>query len=220
MMAPGEAPSMAASLAPSVAASAGSSAKPLDLGAASSGVSNLDSYRMTISATTGSDTQTLSIEETNTPVVSKHYVLGGNQTMELITIKGQGSWLKQGETWTPIPTGADAMLSVFDALAPDKLISSYALGQFGDNLSYVDTKDHNGVRAAHYHLDADLATKLGAVGFPTDGTFDAWVTVDGGYLVGMAYSGTDPSSGESSNLSIDVTDVNDPSIVIGAPVTS
>ncbi len=227
-MAPSVAPSMEASPAPSVAAapspsnsgSAAPSGNPLDLGAASSDVSNLDSYRMKISAISGSDEQSLMVEATNTPTEARHYVLGGSQSLELITIKGQGSWMKQGKTWTPVPAGADAMLTMFDALAPDRLISAYALGKYGSNLSYVDIKDHNGVRAAHYHLDPDVATRIGAVGFPADGSLDAWVAVDGGYLVGMEYGGTDPRAARRSSCRSTCRTSTIRDLVIEAPATS
>jgi hypothetical protein len=215
--APTEAPSMAPSGSPSAAPSASSSTKPLDLGTASGGVSNLDSYQMDISVTSGTETQKLTIQATKTPTDATHYVLAGSQSLEFIEIKDQGAWMKQGGTWTPVPAAATAMLSVFDALAPDKLISAYGLGKFGKDFAYVDMKDHNGVQAAHYHLDAGLASQLGATGFPTDGTFDAWVAVDGGYLVGMQFSGTDPSSGDHVDMTIDVSHVNDPGLVIEAP---
>jgi hypothetical protein len=217
--APTEAPSTAAAT-PSEAPPATSSANPLDLGAASSGVSSLDSYQMDIKVTSGSDTQTLSVETTKTPVEAAHYTLGGAESLEFITIKDQGAWMKQGGTWTPVPAQASAMLSMFDALAPDKLITAYSLGKFGKDFTYVDIKDHNGVQAAHYHLDADLASQLGATDFPSDGQFDAWVAVDGGYLVGMQFSGTDPSTGDHVDMSVDVSHVNDPGIVIKAPAGS
>jgi hypothetical protein len=219
-MAVSEAPSVVPSAAPSVGGPselAAPSGSPLDLGSASSGVSNLDAYQMNITVASGTDTQSLTVEATKKPVEATHYILEGDQTLEFISIKGQGAWMKQGKSWVSVPGGANAMMSLFDALAPDTLISAYSLGKFGDTLSYVDITDHNGVRAAHYHLDAGLAAKLNAVGFPADGAFDAWVAVDGGYLVGMQYGATNPATGKHADVTIDVTHVNDPGIVIEAP---
>ncbi len=219
------APSMAASEAPSIAASdapasAGEmpSMNPLDLGLAAGDVSQLDSYHMELTVATGSEQQKLTVEATKKPVAASHYILGGQQSMEFITIKGQGSWIKQGSTWAPVPAGADAMMSVFDALAPDTIISGFSLGQYGSNLELLDTKEKNGVQAAHYHLDATLASKLNATDFPADGSLDVWVATDGGYLVAMEFSGTQPS-GEHADVSIDVTRVNDPTLVIKAPTS-
>lgn len=217
--APTTAPSTPASAAPSTAASATPSAAALDLGSAADSVSQLSSYRMEITQVTGSEQQKLTLERTKTPADASHYVISGPPALEYITIKDQGSWIKQGSSWTAVPGGGNPMASLFDALAPDTIISGFQLNKYADHMQLVDTKQHNGVQAAHYHVDAALAGQLGAVGFPADGNLDIWVAVDGGYMVGMAYGGTS-STGDHEEVTIEVTRVNDPTLVIEAPAQS
>ncbi len=201
--------------APSIAA--------VDLGAAAGDVSSLSSYQEDITVTNGDQVQKLSVLATTTPVKSTQYSLKGGGTepdTDFISIEGTGAWMRQGggtATWTAIPTGAEAIVSMFDALAPDQLINTYALSTIAKTLMIAGTEEHNGVQATHYHLDASTAPLVGATGFPTDGTFDAWVATDGGYLVGLAWGGTDTSTGNHVMLQVDISRVNDSSISIQAP---
>jgi len=212
-----EAESMAESMAAS-ATEAAASHEPVNLDSAATGVSNLTAYQMVLSVVSGSQRQTLTILATKMPVEATQYVMSGDSTLEVISIVGEGAWTKQGDTWAIAPGGGGLLMSLFDAMAPDTLIAAYSLGTYGDSLDVVGTEDHNGVRALHYHLDASEAAALQADGFPADGTFDAWVATDGGYLLGMAFEATNPDTGEHANVEIEVTRVNDPSIVIEAPI--
>jgi len=123
-----------------------------------------------------------------------------------------------GDIWALAPGGSGILMSLFDAMAPDTRIAAYSLGTYGASLDVMGTEDHNGETALHYHLDAEDAAALPAEGFPADGSFDAWIATDGGYLLGKAYEATNPETGQPANVAIEVTRVNDPSIVIEAPV--
>lgn len=212
-----EAESMAESMAASPTDGVASQ-EPVNLDSAASGVSNLTAYQMVLSVVSDSQQQTLTILATKMPVEATQYVMSGDSTLEFINIVGEGAWMKQGDSWTVAPGGGGILMSLFDAMAPDTLIAAYSLGTYGDSLDVMGTEDHNGVQALHYHLDASAAAALHADGFPADGTFDAWVATDGGYMVGMAYQATNPDTGEHADVEIEVTRVNDPSIVIEAPI--
>jgi len=210
--------SVAESVAESMAESAAPSQAAFDIGSAATDVSSLDSYQMDIATTTGADTQTLSVLSSRTPVTATEYTLTGSEDLSLITIEGQGTWIEQGGTWIAAPGGADLYLSMFDALAPDTLLSAYSLAGYGGYMDNQGIEDHNGVSCTHLHLDANSPGAAQATDFPADGTADAWVANDGNYLVGVHYAGTDADTGERTEVSIEVTRVNDPSISIQAPL--
>ncbi len=212
--------SMEASAAPSVAESMEASAAPsvpsIDLGGAAGDISNLSSYQLDISIEGGSSgTQSMTIMATHDPVDATHYIM---DDFELITIDGQGAWINQGGTWIAAPGGADSFMGLFDAMAPDTLISAYSLGLYGNEFVDAGNEQHNGVDTKHYHLDASDVSGPGSESFPSDGTMDLWVANDGGYLVGMQYAGTDPATGEHAQVSMEVSHVDDGSISIEPPI--
>lgn len=202
----------------SAAESAASSAAALDVTGAAQDISDLSSYQLDITVKSAADTQTLTIVSTRTPVKASEYTMGGSEPVDLISIEGQGAWLKQGDTWVEPPGGAALYMSVFDFLAPDKLVSNYRLGIYAADFHEVGSEDHNGVPATHYHLEATDISGTAAADFPPDGVFDLWIATDGGYLVGLRFTGTDPESNEAVDMKIEVSRVNDPSIVIEAPI--
>lgn len=200
---------------PTTAESANPTAPPPDLGQAASGISVLSSYVLDIVVNAGDQgTQSISITAVHDPVSAAHYVYGD---IEFIVINGQGAWIRQGGTWIDAPGGAGAFQSTFDALAPDNIVANYSLGLYASDLVDVGTEQTNGVETRHFHLDAATAG-AGSVGFPADGTMDAQIATDGGYLVSMQYAGTNPETGTRVELSIEVTQVNDPSISIEPPI--
>jgi len=206
--APSEAASMEESSAPSMA--------PIDITGAADAVSDLTSYNLDIVIESSeSGTQSMSITAVHDPVNATHYV---TDEFELISIEGEGVWINQGGTWVAAPGDADMYMSMFNALAPDTLISSFSLGLYGSDLHDVGTEEHNSVQTTHYHLDASDMAGMGDTGFPDDGVIDLWIATDGGYLVGMQYGGTDPETGEKIQMSMEVSGVNDPSISIEPPI--
>lgn len=203
-------PSAAESMEPSAAASG------IDLGSAAGDISQLSSYQLDMSTTGGTNgDQQLTIIAQREPVQATHYIMSG---LEMISIEGQGAWIKQGETWIAAPGSVDAYTQVFDALAPDTLIGAYSLGLYGN--AYVDegSEEHNGIESTHYHLDAADVTGVPGATFPDDGMVDLWIANSGGYLVGMRFSGTEPESGAAVEFRIEVSRVNDDTISFEAPI--
>lgn len=207
--------SAAPSTAESMAESAAPSAFSLDLGGAAGDISDLSSYQLEISVQGSSGDQSMTIISTKDPVDATHYIV---DDFELIAIDGEGAWINQGGTWVAAPGGAESFMGIFDAMAPDTLISSYSLGLYGNQFEDGGSEEHNGVDATHYHLDASNVSGPGSESFPSDGMIDLWVANDGGYLVGMHYSGTDSATGEFAEVSIEVSRVDDGSISIEPPI--
>lgn len=205
-------------MAESEAASAAPSDTALNPGAAAAGISDLESYQVEINLTAGEDSTTLTILTTKSPVAATHYTMVGADSMEVITIEGEGSWLLQNGSWVEPQGGVDLYLSVFNFLAPDKIVSTYQLGNLATYFQDLGSEDHNGIATKHLHLEAGDVSGPPAANFPADGVFDLWLAEDGGYLVGLAFSGTDAETGIPSEISIEVSRVNDPSISIEPPV--
>ena len=198
------------------ASESGGSGSSIDLGNAAQEVSDLSAYQLDVTVGAAGEDQVMSIIATTEPVKATHYTIAGQ--LELISIEGEGTWLKQGDTWTLAPGGEEAYANIFDSMAPDTLIGGYALDSYGDYFSDEGTEERNGVQARHLHADASTVPAVAAGGFPEDGTIDVWVAVDGGYLVAMHFRGTDTDSGELSEVRIEVSRVNDNSISIVAPI--
>jgi hypothetical protein len=211
--------SAAESMAPSEAASAAPSETAFNPGAAAASISDLSGYQLDITISAAGESNTISILTTTEPVAATHYTMSGSDSIEVITIDGVGSWLNQDGTWTEPEGGTDIYMSVFNFFAPDRLVSQYQLGNLAERFHDVGSEDHNGVASKHLHLDAgDVADLPSSANFPSDGMFDLWVAEDGGYLVGLTFSGTDVESGEFGEMKIEVSRVNDPSISIEPPV--
>lgn len=210
--------STAESMAASEAASAAPSESALNPGAAAAGIDELTSYQLDVNISAAGETTTLTILKTTTPVEATHYTMAGSETLELISIDGVGTWLNQDGTWMEPPGGADLYLSVFDFFAPDTIVSQYRLGSFGAEFKDQGSEDHNGIATKHLHLDASDISGPGSEAFPSDGMFDLWLAEDGGYMVGLAFSGTDVDTGDYSEMTFEVSRVNDPSISIEPPV--
>lgn len=210
--------SMGESMEPSVAESAEPTDGALDVGKAADSVSGLTSYQLDVTVESAGETQTITILATKSPVEASHYTMGGASPLDMIVIDGEGAWIKQGDTWSAPQGGTDLYLSVFDFFAPDRIVSTYRLGLYAANFAEQGSEERNGVSSTHFHLDASGISGPGSENFPDDGTFDLWVANDGGYLVSLVFGGTDPETGERSDLTMDVSRVNDPSISIEAPI--
>lgn len=195
------------------------SAAALNLDAAVRGLSDLRSYAMEVVVADGGESHTLSLLATSDPVRSTHYTLTGPPSLELITIEGQGSWAKpQGSTWTT--ARGDAYISLLDPWAPDRLIRSFQLARWTGARAVVTVNDMHDVPSYYLHVDGGTARSAGVMGFPPNTSMDVWVAVDGGYLLGLAYRGADPSTGQDAHIDVQVRRVNDPSITIEPPATS
>ena len=100
---------------------------------------------------------------------------------------GDEAWLKEGSGgWQKSPGGAADFDAAFTTLSPIDLTTGFE--DISAGLVAAGTGRKNGIRARHYHADGSNPT-VAAAGLTT-GAADAWLAVDGGYLVAFAVSGT------------------------------
>ena len=100
------------------------------------------------------------------------------------------------------------MLLAFD---PTVLLRGYAALDWAHVATNVGTEDRNGASA--HHVKIDPTSIVGAsVQMPAGASVDVWVA-DAGYIVAWEMSGF---KGDS-NISIEVTDVNDPANTVERP---
>lgn len=128
-----------------------------------------------------------------------------------IVIIGDEAWAAEGDgELTPVPGAmAAGMISVFDPMllmgaftTPGALAGAQDIG--------VETK--NDMQARHYRIEASsLVGSLASM--PPGSSIDIWVA-DDGHLVSLAIMSGGDAGGD---VSIDVFDVNDPSITIERP---
>ena len=130
---------------------------------------------------------------------------------------GDEAWLKEGSGgWQKSPGGAADFDAAFTTLSPIDLTTGFE--DISAGLVASGTARKNGIRARHYHVDASTPA-VAAAGLTT-GAADAWLAVDGGYLVAFVVSGTWDVDGAPTavTLKIDVSRVNDRSNTVRRPV--
>ena len=179
-----------------------------DLGALTHGLDNVDSYKIAIVTTSGKDYSGTVVTK---PVLSRDLYIGtGDSATHLVTI-GDESWLGTGTG--PLASAPSAlvagMLPLFDPAVLLAIFGNATITSFAQDLG---TETKNGQPTTHYKVDP---TKLptGLMSFPATAAMEFWVA-DDGYLV--SFTATDFGQ-VGSNLSIDVTNVNDPTNVVAHP---
>jgi hypothetical protein len=126
---------------------------------------------------------------------------------------GDKAWVSLGDSW--IESSADDAQSMIDSFAPAKMLGSFS-GMSG--LTAVGEETRNGVDTVHYTASGnDVGAAVGdSIGLPgADWTVDLWVAKDAGYAVGYAVTGK--SSTGSFDMTLDVTDINNPSNAVQPP---
>jgi hypothetical protein len=143
---------------------------------------------------------------------------------EFVTI-GNQSWVKAGDNWVEgkpqFELGDLSPTSLLEELEPEQL-----------RLLKPTKETVNGVDSLRYSIDqADIEALrgLGALlgegealeGLPEEFHIDLWLAEDGGWPVRMTMTARGAIDGEEISLdfSLDITDVNDPSIKIEPPQT-
>ncbi len=136
------------------------------------------------------------------------------QTLDVgYRVIGDKAWVSLGSGW--IETPAEDAQKTIDSLAPDKMLGSFS-GLTG--LTPVGEETKNGVETVHYTASGEeLGASMGsALGLPdATWTVDFWVAKDGGYAVSYAIVGE--SANGSFEMTLDVTDINDPANAVEPP---
>jgi hypothetical protein len=180
-----------------------------DLGALTGGIPGVDSYRT--SFTIGGELGYESVVVTK-PVLSKDITTfnGGEPSTKFIII-GDEVWTADGpgaEYQSVPPELGNAMLMAFD---PTLMLGAFGGANIAGVGGLVGTEDKNGVQARHIKIDPTTAAGFAAA-MPAGSAIDIWVA-EAGYLVAWEMSGFEADS----NISIQVTNVNDPSNKVERP---
>jgi hypothetical protein len=126
-------------------------------------------------------------------------------------IIGDEVWTAEGPNaeFVSVPSElGTAMLMAFD---PTLMLGAFAGANLAGMGGDVGTEDKNGVRARHIKIDPSTAAGLAAA-MPAGSSIDIWVA-EAGYLIAWEMTGF-PDEG---NISIQVTNVNDPANTVERP---
>jgi hypothetical protein len=200
-------------------ATQGSGATPgpqasFDFSNATGGLASLTSYKISLQVG-GADIETTII---NGPVAAKQVTeTVGSKVIRAIEI-GNDTWLDEGTgTYVKNALPKSAVDAMFGAYDPVMLFSAV---QSQPELAYLQnmgTESKNGINAVHFHADQNTQLPAGASAIPAGTVFDMWVAADGGYVVAIEASGLDSSGVSTSELKIEVSNVNDSSLSVTPP---
>ncbi len=181
-----------------------------DLGELAASLEGVDSYRVIIAIGGG---QTYAGVVVTKPVLSRDLLIGTGADATHIVAIGDKAWIGQGSgPLTPAPAEMiGPMLGLFD---PAILLGAFANAGLASASQGLGTETKNGVNSHHYKADASLLGG-GTLGLPAGSTIEFWTAVDGGYLV--SYVATGFSGVAGGDMTINVTNVNDPANKVKAP---
>ena len=180
-----------------------------DLSALTGAIPGVDSYRTSFSI--GGVEQYRSVVVTQ-PALSKEIsiVEDGAVSSRFIVI-GKETWTADGPDgkFEAVPEAfASSMLLAFD---PTLMLGGYANVDWATAAADQGVEDKNGVRARHLRIDS--TTLVGAAAaMPAGSAIDVWIA-EAGYIVAWEMTGF----GADSDMSIQVTGVNDPANKVEAP---
>jgi hypothetical protein len=180
-----------------------------DLDALAAGLPGVDSYRTSVSISGVEQYQSVVVKE---PVLSKAItVFDDGDVSQRFVIIGDEAWQASGADgdFEAVPSQlASSLLFAFD---PAFMLGAYASADLGGAAADQGTEQKNGVQARHLKIDS--ATLVGvAAQMPAGSAIDIWVAEDG-YIVAWEMSGFP----DDANISIQVTNVNDPANKVDAP---
>lgn len=167
----------------------------------------IDSYRIALSS--DGEVQYSAVVVTK-PVLSRDITIGSEDDAQRIIVIGDEAWMSAGDSWEALPPGmSGTMLAAFD---PILLAGGFAQQGAWTGAADQGVEDRNGVQARHYRIDS--ASIVGVLAsMPPGASIDAWVSEDGGFLVALEVVNED-----GEGFKIDVTDINDPTLTVEAPV--
>jgi len=180
-----------------------------DLGELAASLKGVDSYRVKIDIGGG---QTYAGVVVTKPVLSRDLLIGTGPSATHIVVVGDLTWIGQGSgPLAPAPAEMTGpMLGFFD---PAVLLGVFAKASLASSQD-LGTETKNGVNSHHYKSNASLLGG-GTLGLPAGSSIEFWTAVDGGYLVSYAATGFGGVAG--GDMTINVTNVNDPANKVKAP---
>ena len=174
-----------------------------DVGAITRGLENVDSYQIAI---TVNGVEQYKGTVVTKPELSRDITISGGTHIVVI---GDEAWVAQGsEPLKAVP--AQIASSMFAAFDPTLMVGMFAGPEWAANSLDKGVEQKNGVSAHHYLIDATTVTG-GLTAMPAGASINLWIA-DEGYLVALESTGMG-----NGDLSIQVTDVDDPSNVVERP---
>ena len=114
----------------------------------------------------------------------------------------------------PLQTAQAALITgltpLFDPMILMGAFGGLSMTEYGQNFG---EEQKNGQNTTHYKVDVSTLPNFAQLGMPESATIETWVA-DDGYLV--SFVATDFGAA-GANLTIDVTNVNDPANVVERP---
>ena len=180
-----------------------------DLGELAASLKGVDSYRVKIEIGGG---QTYAGVVVTKPVLSRDLLIGTGPSATHVVVIGDRAWIGQGSgPLAPAPAEMTGpMLGFFD---PTILLGAFATASLASSED-LGTETKNRVNSHHYKSNASLLGG-GTLGLPAGSTMEFWTAVDGGYLVSYVTTGFSGAAG--GDMTINVTNVNDPANKVKAP---
>ena len=204
-------PSAAASeAAPSEGALPSLGAIPsFDLSALSGALPGVDSYQTSVSVD-GEETYR-SVVVTQPELSKAITIFDGGEPSQRIVVIGDEAWIADGAdgAFEAVPAQmASTFLVAFD---PALMLGGFASVDWGTAGAQLGTEEKNGVQAHHLRIDSTTAAGL-AGQIPAGAAVDVWIA-EAGHLVAWEMSGFP----QEANISIQVTNVDDPANVVERP---
>jgi len=188
-----------------------------DLSNAATALSNVSSYKVSITTTGGTNpgSETMVVVRKPTPAES-FTAITASHTTRIVEI-GSTVWIDEGTgTFVKTAIPASALSGMTSAFDPGTFLQRANKSTPLSALQTIGVETKNGVQAIHLRADHSTAVPAGQPTLPPGGTLDLWVSADGNYLVALELNGLISSSGITS-VKLEVTNINDPSLSVSAP---
>jgi hypothetical protein len=181
-----------------------------DIAALTGAIPGVDSYRTSVSMDGVVQYESVVVTQ---PVLSKAIATyDGDTVTSRFVVIGEEVWTADGAdgAFELLPAEfAATMLLAFD---PTMMLSAFAGADFANSgAANLGTEDKNGVQAVHVRLDSTSFFGAGGA-IPAGAAIDIWVA-EAGYLVAWEMTGF----GSGSDMSIQVTGINDSANVVERP---
>jgi hypothetical protein len=188
-----------------------------DLSGAASALANLSSYKVTMAGSAGTGPFNVELVKINGASPATSFIeTSGSAVVFRVILIGTDNWVDQGTgTYAKNLVPNSTLTGMMGAFDPGTMFSNASrVANFGA-LENKGAESKNGVQAIHLHADQNTQLPAGASPIPAGATIDLWVAVDGQYLVALETVGFGAVSG--TDLTIEVTNINDPSLTVTPP---
>ena len=212
------APSESATEAPSSAAASATPVPSLDLTDLTKNLSHLTSYVEEFKQTGGKTDLDAKVIIVRAPTLQEELDVVSGKTTQRVIIIGTDTYVDSGAgTFVKNMAPASALQPEFDVFDPGVFLRSFQKAVDFSTVPVAGVETKNGVQAVHFHADSQTSLGPGKPTVPPGAQFDLWMSSDNDYLVALEYTGV-PEGTAKVNGSIELTQINDPSLTVKPPV--